>query len=609
MRVRFTRYHLISLLVCLSPSVLAQAPAAQPGASPEPVPALQSFTRMVTLEIIAKDSKGNHITGLNADNFQIFEQTPVRGGEKHRQKVVNFREIHMAEVANRVAPDLKMPPGEFSNLIVDQEDPVPPTILLVDGLNTDAKYQAQVHVQMLRMLRSLPRNVPTAVFLLGGGVHMVQDFTTDPVLLQAALSNVESTAGVGIATVDPRDNRLSPGAQMESFKGLIDPSIIEAVKEFDQRVYAGNMDMRVNRTIDALISIARHVAGYPGRKNLLWISTSFPIYLDPIGDNAASADDEVSSAAGTSHRLPTTARSIDVYAGYRNYWAKLHALSGVLSDAKIAVYPINPAGVRTPDVYGADTVPRDTSATGMAAAIGRENLMRASEQDTMIALADGTGGKVCTGDNDLGDCVRKAVEDSSRFYEISYYSDARDWKGEYRRIIVNTDRSGAHLAYRQGYFATPTGADNPRYQRAELQSACFDYLNATSIAFTATSLPPDMPDQLKFALSINASQLTFVPTSEGVHEVNVAVAVCTFNGKGWSLALMGYPIIGKLDSKQYESLLARGELSESIWIPGPRPAAIRLLVRDVPTGHFGSVYINVDDVAKALALPKAAAVP
>ena len=34
-------------------------------------------------------------------------------------------------------------------------------------------------------------------------------------------------------------------------------------------------------TIDALEAMARAVSGYPGRKNLMWLSGSFPIRVEP----------------------------------------------------------------------------------------------------------------------------------------------------------------------------------------------------------------------------------------------------------------------------------------------------------------------------------------
>src|SRR6185437_15273302 len=111
------------------------------------------------------------------------------------QKIAAFREVDSGKIASRVASEAPIPSDIYANLVPLQKNSVPPAILLVDGLNTDLKYQAQVHVQMLRMLRQLPADVPVAVFLLGRRLEMLQDFTTNPAQLQAALARAVSATG------------------------------------------------------------------------------------------------------------------------------------------------------------------------------------------------------------------------------------------------------------------------------------------------------------------------------------------------------------------------------------------------------------------------------
>jgi len=123
---------------------------------PPPAFTLQTTTRMVNLEVVVKDAKGNHVKGLVPMDFKLFEQTPSRSKEKREQQIADFKEVHMGDLP--APPSLKeqAQPGVYTNALAQQKDPVPPTILLVDGLNTEIQYQAQVHVQMLRMLRQLP---------------------------------------------------------------------------------------------------------------------------------------------------------------------------------------------------------------------------------------------------------------------------------------------------------------------------------------------------------------------------------------------------------------------------------------------------------------------
>jgi VWFA-related protein len=547
--------------------------------SSKPSITFRATTRMVTLEVVAKDHQGRHASGLKASDFQVFEQSPSRGKEKHEQKIAAFREVRVAELATEATNRMPVPAGVYSNAVPLQENPAPPTILLADGLNTELKDQAQVHVQMLRMLKSLPSNVPVAVFLLGHRLRMLRDFTTDPSLLQAALDKAVTTAGVGLATIDPRDDPDTLSAVLEHAEHA-DPELIEAVERFEQFVYAAQMDVRVQETTEALVSLARHVGGYPGRKNLLWISTVFPIYLSPIQN-----DDDV---------------------GRRNYWEQTQRVASVLSEAKVAVYPINPAGVQTSMLFEAGTRPRSLSPGYTGQALARESLALAGKEDTMQVVAEGTGGQVCTGSNDLGDCVRKAMDDSSTFYEIAYYPDSQTWNGEYRRITVKTTQPGLRLAYRQGYFANPEGGQSLKNQKAELQqAACEDYLNATSVPFAAKNLPPDSPDGLKFHLAIDVSALTFLPAGNGNAGLNLAVAVCTFDKKGKPSVFMSDPVHREFNPKEYQWLTTHG-LPHIVSVPSPKPTALRLLVMDIPSGRMGSVGVKVvEDSASPTTAPAA----
>jgi len=538
----------------------------------EPVTTFKASTRMVTLEVVAKDRSGNHVTGLKASDFQVFEQSRSRGKQKYQEKIAAFREVRTADLATQLPSKLQVPTGTYTNVITLPQEPVPPTIFLVDGLNTDIKDQMQVHVQLLKMLRSLPNNVPVAVFLFGHKLRMVQDFTSDPKLLQSALGNVKSLAGQNVAKLDPTEDPDSMPAKLDSFRGMLPPELLAAIEHFEREHYVGDMDLRVRETIEALTTLARRMAGYPGRKNLLWISTGFPIAINDA-DNVP-----------------------------RDYWTVLKRMASALSEAKIAVYPINPAGVQAFSFFEAGTRPRNPSAAGAQGAIQREVNMRSSEQDTMEVIADGTGGRVCTGDNDLGDCVQKAMDDSSSFYEIAYYPDSQNWNGEYRKVTLKS-RDGLHLAYRQGYYATSEG---PQDQKTELrQAACEDYLDATSIFIAAKRLPPDSPDKLKLYMTINTSALTAPETSTGARDLNFTIAACTFNNKGGAQQLVSEEIHHEFTKAEYQSLLANG-LPHTVSIPGPEPAAVRLLVKDLASGRLGSVGIKLEQGAPVATIAPAA---
>jgi VWFA-related protein len=559
-------------------SVVPHSTAVQgKGVSAVPGPTFRSYSRLVTLEVVVKDSKGKHFTGLKPGDFQVLEETPSESKEKREQKIAQFREVQVnhlgrsaASMTTRTAPDI------YTNAMAIEKNPVPATILLVDGLNTTIQDQAQVHTQMLKMLRQLPGDVPVAVFLLGDRLTMLQGFTTDPQLLQRALGAANSNAGKGIADVNPTDDPYAAGNSMGGFDHLHDPSlasVIAAIQQFDQHVYATQMTARVNRTAEAFISLSRNVAGYPGRKNVLWMSTAFPINVNAfsVGDSASQAD----------------------------YQGLIGKMNRALSDAHAAVYPIYVGGVETLQTFRADALPPDVSSAGISGAIQRNVEQINSQQDVMEKIAAGTGGKVCAGSNELSDCVRKAVDDSSHYYEISYYPDSPMWNGAYRNIILKSHVHGAHLVYRNWYLARGEENPDPKLQSRELQADCDDYLDATAVPFTAARVRASSPDTLQFSLRIDPSALAFVATADGDRSASLEVAVCTLNEKRWPLKIMMYPVNLSFTAQQYDAMQAAGGVTQAITVPAPRPAAVRLLVKDMTTGKLGSILIRTQRIESA----------
>jgi VWFA-related protein len=240
---------------------------------------MRSFSRMVTIEVVARDHHGGPVTGLSAADFQVSEQ--IAGNkERHPQKIAAFRAVSISEIAAQDQGKLQVPAGVYTNFVTMQNVPVPPTILLVDGLNTERASQMQVHQQMIRMLASIPDDVPVSVFLLGRRLKMIQNFTTDPKLLKSALQKTSSLESDNATVLEPQDDPDVLSAFLEDGPNLQAGSLT-AIQQFEREVYAFQMDVRIAETLDALRALARHVAGYPGRKNLLWISSSFPVSINP----------------------------------------------------------------------------------------------------------------------------------------------------------------------------------------------------------------------------------------------------------------------------------------------------------------------------------------
>src|ERR1700738_3268034 len=341
--VRFSSIGGLLVFLC-STGVCQERNQLQPTSSePEPPAILKVTTRLVTVDVVARDRHGNPVRDLTAKDFQISEQS---GSHKSQQQIASFRLLDRSLIN---APDperaaLQLPAGVYTNLASTKSLSAPPTILLVDGLNTDATTQLQVRQQMLRLLAAAPSDVPMAVFLLGRELRLLQSFTTDTKLLHAAAQRALSLEATNLQAKDARDDTLSHSSLLEQMAGAEGQSDVPGgapalgsnsnallarraleLQRFEREQYAESMDVRVKLTFDALRVIARHVSGYPGRKNLIWLSSAFPLAITPDAN------------------LTMVAK----FSGMRNYGAEMSAVASALTDAQIAVYPVDPRGMQT----------------------------------------------------------------------------------------------------------------------------------------------------------------------------------------------------------------------------------------------------------------------
>ena len=559
-----------------------------PRSEPEPPAVLKVTTRLVTVDVVARDRHGNPVRDLTAKDFQISEQS---GSHKSQQQIASFRLLDrsLKNASDAESAALQLPAGVFTNMVSRKSLSSPPTILLVDGLNTDATTQLQVRQQMVRLLASVPSDVPMAVFLLGRKLRLLQSFTTDTKLLRAAAQRALSLEATNLQAKDARDDTLSHSSLLEQMAGAEGQSDVPGgaprpgsnsnamlamraleLQRFEREQYAESMDMRVKLTFDALRLIARHVSGYPGRKNLIWLSSAFPLAITPDAN------------------LTMVAK----FSGMRNYGAEMSAVASALTDAQIAVYPVDPRGMQTQALFDAQSRGK-ANPFSEGATLNRESSVRFLTQDSMENLAQQTGGKVCMNNNDLSECVKRAIDDSSSYYELSYYPTDKNWHGEFRRTSVKTSRSGVQLSFREGYFARETDATtwakDAKATDAHLsQAACNDFLTATSIFVEASALPPDQSGQTKYLLVIDPNAVSF-RAADGQQNVQIELATCMFNARGLPLQYNRQSLGQKFTETEYQTVKAHGISHTISFVPKADTARIRLLVCDTRTGMIGSL--------------------
>ncbi|MEO6982806.1 MAG: VWA domain-containing protein, partial [Edaphobacter sp.] len=287
----------LPLLFCLALSAAsssAQSTGPQPPQqSASAVPTIQAKAQLVIVDVVVTDSHQNSIHHLKPTDFTVLE------GNQPQQ--IKYFEEHAAlspEEAGRLSPIPKMPPGVFTNFSPAPANG-PINILLLDTLNTPMTDQSFVRDQLRKYLKSAPPGAPIAIFGLTTRLLLLQGFTSDPELLKSAIDMKKPKASPLLDDAVSGGGGPQPLSEtFESMGSSPGADMIANLQQFEAQQQSFQLQLRAKYTLDAMNQLARYLSAFPGRKNLIWFSGSFPISILPDGDIqdpfavVASSEDE-----------------------------------------------------------------------------------------------------------------------------------------------------------------------------------------------------------------------------------------------------------------------------------------------------------------------------
>src|ERR1700685_1008444 len=120
------------------------------------VTTVQAKVRVVLVDVVVTKGKGDAVTGLHKEDFEVFE-------DGKPQTIASFAEHQGAPPTQIKLPP--MPPNVYTNYPLTQTaDSV--NVLLLDALNTPTRDQTYVHSEMIKYLRTIPPGTRVAIFTL-----------------------------------------------------------------------------------------------------------------------------------------------------------------------------------------------------------------------------------------------------------------------------------------------------------------------------------------------------------------------------------------------------------------------------------------------------------
>src|SRR5262249_42839867 len=139
-------------------SLHAQRGPSANSASPQ-TPVFRSSSRLVVVDVIATNDKGEIVSGLKAGDFNLLE-------DGKPQKIWNFSSHADAIHTEQPATPIQLPSHQFTNITTTQRFDRAITVVLLDRLNSAGPDQAYARQQMIEFLKRLPEGERIALFTL-----------------------------------------------------------------------------------------------------------------------------------------------------------------------------------------------------------------------------------------------------------------------------------------------------------------------------------------------------------------------------------------------------------------------------------------------------------
>jgi VWFA-related protein len=513
-----------------------------------------------------------------------------------------------------------LPPNTFSNVPATvPADSV--NVLLMDALNTPMPDQSNVHKVMVKYLANIPPGIRIAVFLLSNRLRIIQGFTQDSSALRAAISRGAANPDQSALLQTAAENNMNQTAVSEAAsvrpaaEAAASTASAAALQQFLDQQSNFQTNERVEMSLQALEQMARYLGGIPGRKNLIWFTSTIPLCLFATAEGDASP----SGNANAKGDCP--------------YYDRIKKTITMLTNAQISVYPIEAGGL-LPDPINDASLPSITSAVSagapgtvyqaqMATQLQVDTMQNGTKDrnlthTTMDQLARDTGGKAIYNVNGLKESLTEDIDNGARYYTISYTPTNLSEAGKERKIEVKLASGKYSLAYRRSYIE-----DTPKEQKAAEAAKVKDPLRPlmdrgmpdfTELHYRINLAPanpqpaPDAPRAgsnsalqapftrygVNFLLSIDGLDITQAP--DGVRRGKIEVALVAYSRDGkplnWAVRFVGLAV----KPEQYEMAQKSGiPFHVDIDAP-PGDVYLRTGIYDMSSSRAGTLEIPLSAV-------------
>jgi VWFA-related protein len=529
------------------------APAPQAGTAMQQLPGgppgfvLRSQTNVVLVDVRVWDKQGKPVTDLQKEDFRVYE-------DGARQTITSFslediERLQQATAEGSPPPiiDLaKLPPAQVRQALEDHRL----LIMFFDltSLAPDDLLRAVKAATDFAHTRMTPADL-VAVAAYTSSLRVVQNFTNDRDALDKALKAIR----IG----EESSARSAAGAQGEA--GTTNAAAEEVVAQDVSAAFTPDETefniFNTDQKLAAIESLARMLRDVPGRKSVIHFS-----------------------------------RGVE-RTGVENQ-AQLRATVDAANQSNVSLYTVDARGLMALPAGGdaSSASPAGTALYTGQAVFSQVSSLRGG-RETLASLATDTGGKTFYDLNDFGQAFRDVQTENSSYYLLGYSPSNLRSDGRFRRLRVEVDRPGVHVASRPGYFAPKDFRQFTREDKElQLQQALeFDqpFLDLPFVVDAAYFLQANKNYDIVLAAKIPASAVSFLDKS-ATRQTECDFIWRVTDAKGSIAGVLRDTLPVKVSEETYQRVRSGNILYEGDMVLPPGNYRLKVVVRENQTGKMGT---------------------
>ncbi|HET8774892.1 MAG TPA: VWA domain-containing protein [Thermoanaerobaculia bacterium] len=495
-----------SLAILAALAIAIPSGAQKRNQEPEQQPLVERIdVRIINVDVVVTDRKGNPVPNLTADDFTILENGVAK-------PISNFYEVQGSEAKNVLgeppAPEPATPAAPVKKEI--PEAMKRRILFYVDNLSLSPFNRNRVFQQMKDFVNEVMRPGDEAMIATYNRSMKVRvPFTRDTAQILSMLDSLQKESGLGIANKSERRTTEDRIREAQSYNDAIATA----------RSYASSIEHDLRQSVASINALMSTLAGVEGKKILVLTSEGFPMqpgremfyFIEDVGREKGWSNVGSTMLEGMTFDGANLIQSV----------AKTANANG------ITMYTVHAAGLTGGTEMSAENAQPISASVSQAAS--------SNTTESMQLMAEMTGGVASVQTNNFKAAFERIHQDLESYYSLGYragtervdrqrYLQVRMKNKEYRvrnrqtfveksvfaemsdKVVANLlyrmkdndlgilTRVGTPLPTEDGYYHVPVDIQIPMHSLELLPQGDAEYVGGFDVYVVVANKNNDMSD-------------------------------------------------------------------------------------------------------------------